>query len=66
MIVLTPATTRPTEPGWYVVIERANDRPLALFWSHASRDWRAGARRIDVTHYAGPVPVPREARDRFL
>lgn len=52
----TNAKTPPTEPGWYVVRLRCSDRPLVLWWSRLSTQWRAGCQVQRVAAWMGPLP----------
>jgi hypothetical protein len=50
-----PATATPTVPGWYVVRADLRDRPLVLWWSRLSTQWREGARVVPATEWLGPL-----------
>ena len=50
-----PATETPSEPGWYAVRVRMRDRPLVLWWSRLSTQWREGARVVVAEQWLGPL-----------
>lgn len=55
MIEWTPASTSPTEPGWYVAKLRHSDKPIVCWWQSPGRGWRYGATKHDVTAWIGPL-----------
>jgi hypothetical protein len=50
-----PATDLPRDPGWYVVKVDTSDRPLVLWWSSLSTQWRDGSRLVNAVAWLGPV-----------
>lgn len=54
----TPASTKPTVDGLYVVWIDGSPIRLVLGWHCKCPGWRHGARSVDafVTHYLGPLP----------
>jgi hypothetical protein len=52
----TPASTNPTERGWYVCWLHLGVKPVVLYWGTKSTRWQAGATRMHVVAYMGPLP----------
>lgn len=50
----TPATTNPTEPGWYCCRLEHSERPVVLWWGRA-HEWRHGMQRMPTTEWLGPL-----------
>ncbi len=49
------ASVPAAEAGWYLTWGYGI-RPLVLYASKGQTVWRDGARRIPITHHAGPIP----------
>ena len=54
-MIWRPATETPTKPGYYVVKLKHSDRPIVLYWSTLSTQWRDGARLAAVVEWSGPL-----------
>ncbi len=55
VLELKPVSVPPVEAGWHVCYGYGM-KPLVLYASKGQTVWREGARRIPITHYAGPLP----------
>lgn len=55
VLELKPVSVPAAEAGWHVCYGYGM-KPLVLYASKGQTAWREGARRIPITHYAGPLP----------
>jgi len=55
-VTKTDASTKPEITGWYVCWLYLTERPVVLYWGVMSTEWRAGATRMPVVAYMGPLP----------
>lgn len=53
-VVRSPAL--PRAAGWYLAWPAGSPKPMVLPWARLSTCWRAGAQRIAVDAWAGPLP----------
>lgn len=66
MIELRARRDTPEANGLYLVLQRGANTPQVVWWTERSRFWLHGARRIEVTHWDGPIRMPHEQTEVFL
>ena len=54
-MIWTASPETPKAQGWYVVRIKHSDRPIVLWWSALSTQWRDGARLANVVEWSGPI-----------
>jgi hypothetical protein len=49
------ASAFPAAPGWYVIVPHLSERPIVVWWSVLSTQWRIGLQAVRVDRWMGPL-----------